>query len=110
MLCYLAGRDVTLDPDDAGAALRRAQLLLASGGDPRRALVLEGRAVTALAVDVGTAERRSQLGGALGALARSVPPGPAADTLVLLLDDPRLAWQCYAAGLLADDLTEDAAP
>ena len=49
LLCFLAGRGVTTDEHELNAALRRSQLLLAAGGDPRRRLELYGRAVTALA-------------------------------------------------------------
>nr|MBA2462332.1 hypothetical protein [Actinomycetota bacterium] len=46
-LAYLAGRDVALGEGEVRAALRRAELLIASGGDPRRELELDGRAVSA---------------------------------------------------------------
>ena len=51
-LAWLAGQDVELDPDEVKATLRRAELLLASGGDPHRELELDGRAVTAVADDL----------------------------------------------------------
>ena len=44
-LAWLAGQDVELDPDEVKATLRRAELLLAAGGDPHRELELDGRAV-----------------------------------------------------------------
>ena len=49
LVCFLAGRSVELDPEQLNAALRRAELLLATGGDPHRRLELYGRAVTAVA-------------------------------------------------------------
>ena len=52
LLCFVAGRNVTIDAHDLNAALRRSELLLATGGDPRRPLELYGRAVTALAEDL----------------------------------------------------------
>ena len=65
LLCFLAGRDVALDAHELGAALRRSELLLAAGGDPRRPLELHGRAVTALAEDLDEPERRAQLAAGL---------------------------------------------
>ena len=52
LLCFLAGQSVTVDMAELHAALRRSELLLAAGGDPRRPLELYGRAVTALAEDL----------------------------------------------------------
>lgn len=105
MLCFLASRDVELDSDEAYAALRRAELLLASGGDPRRKLDLHGRAVTAVARDLDTPERRQQLDAGLAALASETDDlHGAAKALRLLRADPDLAWQCYAAALLAEEL------
>ena len=51
-LAWLAGRELELDPDELKGALRRAELLLAAGGDPHRELDFDGRAVTALADDL----------------------------------------------------------
>src|SRR5262249_30657638 len=68
LLCFLAGRDVRLDAEEANGALRRAELLLAAGGDPRRSLELFGRAVTAVADDLDLPERRRQLDEGLAAL------------------------------------------
>ena len=54
MLCFVAGRDVPLDEDELNGAVRRAELLLAAGGDPHRALDPFGRAASALAEDLDT--------------------------------------------------------
>jgi hypothetical protein len=105
LLCFLAGRSVEVDADEAKGALRRAELLLAAGGDPRRELDLFGRAVTAVAEDLDTPERRRQLENALAALegdAEELPRATAA--LQRLRSEPDLAWQCYAASLLAEEL------
>ena len=51
-LGFLAGRSVEIDPEELNAALRRAELLLATGGDPRRSPELYGRAVIAIARDL----------------------------------------------------------
>jgi hypothetical protein len=108
LLCFLAGRDVDLDLEEANGALRRAELLLASGGDPRRKLDLYGRAVTAVAHDLDTTERRRQLTAGLEALERETGELPdASQALRLLLADADLAWQCFAGALLAEELGSD---
>ena len=61
LLAWLAGREVELDVDAAHGALRRATLLLAAGGDPRRGPDLDSRAVTALAAELDAPERRAAL-------------------------------------------------
>jgi hypothetical protein len=104
-LCFLAGQSVELDEDEANAALRRAELLLVAGGDPRRGLDLYGRAATAVATDLDAPERRAQLADGLAALERDVAGlHGASEALRILLADANLAWQCFAAALLADEL------
>ena len=71
-LVLLAGRGVDLDEDELRAARRRAVQLLAAGGDPRRDLDPEGRAVTALAEDLNTPERRAALESGLESLRPTV--------------------------------------
>lgn len=105
LLCYLAGQSVTLDGDDLHASLRRAALLLAAGGDPRRRLQLYGRAVTALAGDLDTPAARAELAAGLAGLVEHAAHLPgAAEALRLLQHDSDLAWQCFALGLLAEEL------
>ena len=107
LLCALAGREVVLDADEVRGALRRAELLLAAGGNPRRGLELDGRAVTAVARDLDTPEARRQLDAGLAALQGDAADLPAASEIVeALRADLNLAWQCYAAALLADDLDD----
>ncbi len=107
LLCFLAGRHVVLDADERHGALRRAELLLAAGGDPRRALELYGRAVTAVADDLEAPGVRAQLAEGLTALEPECDGlRGAGEALRLLRADGDLAWQCFAAGLLADALTE----
>jgi len=105
LLCFLAGRGVTLDEHELHAALRRSELLLAAGGDPRRSLELYGRAVTALARDLDDPAARDQLAAGLAALT-AVAEGlrGATEALQLLGRDGDLAWQCYAMALLAEEL------
>jgi hypothetical protein len=69
LLCFLAGADVQLDEAEVNGALRRAELLLATGGDPRRRLELYGRAVTAVAEDLDAPAARAALGEGLERLA-----------------------------------------
>ena len=105
LLCFIAGQAVTLDAAEVNAALRRAELLLAAGGDPRRAVELYGRAVTALAEDLDTPMGRADLRSGLERLepeARGLRG--ASEALRLLQRDPDLAWQCFAMALLAEEL------
>jgi hypothetical protein len=105
LLCLLAGRDVTLDEQECRAALRRSELLLAAGGDPRRPLELWGRAVTALAEDLDSVSAREQLATGLRELNPAAVEMPSvADALRHLEQEGDLAWQCFAMALLADEL------
>ena len=108
MLCFLAGREVGVDRDELGAALRRAELLLVTGGDPRRELELYGRAVTSLAADLDDPAAREELAGGLRSLElETAGLRGAAEALRLLKGDPDLAWQCYACALLAEELADE---
>lgn len=108
VLCFLAGRDVGLDPAEVNAALRRAQLLLATGGDPRRDLDLYGRAVGSLAADLDAPEARERLRAGLRALQPETKGlRGAGEALRLLLLDEDLAWRSYACGLLAEELADE---
>jgi hypothetical protein len=108
MLCFFAGRGVDVADDELNAATRRAELLLASGGDPRRRLDPFGRAATALADDLDTPERRAQLRAGLEGLRADVAGlRGAREALGLLLSDDELAWKVYATSLLAEALAEE---
>jgi hypothetical protein len=105
VLCHLAAVAVPLDADELNGALRRAELLLATGGDPLRPLELDGRAVTALAGDLDSPEGRGALHDALAALSPEVAEIPElAAVLRELLGDGDLAWRGLAAALLANEL------
>ncbi len=107
-LAYLAGAGVELDRGEAHAALRRAELLLATGGDPRRELDPDGRAVTAVAADLDSTAARAALRGGLESLAPSAAGLPrVAAALEALLADGDAAWRAYACALLADALAGD---
>ena len=108
MLCFFAGRQVTIDEDELNAAVRRAELLLAAGGDPRRRLDPFGRAATALADDLDASDRRRALLSGLEALQPEVEGlRGAGESLALLLTDHDLAWKAYATSLLAEALAEE---
>ena len=107
VVAWLAGRELTIPDEELTGALRRGVLLLAAGGDPHRALVLDGRAVVAVADDLDTPERREALDGGLAALqtgAEGLPTVAAA--LERLRRDQALAWRAYAAGMLGEELAE----
>ena len=107
-LAWLAGQDVELDPDEVKATLRRAELLLASGGDPHRELELDGRAVTAVADDLDDPAARDQLEDSLARLAAaSAGLAAVSEALARLRAQPDLAWQCYAGALLAEAIGSD---
>ena len=107
-LAYVAGRAVRLDPDELAAALRRALLIVAAGGDPHRELTLADRAVVSLAADLDGPERRRDLVDALARLheeARGLAYVRA--VVAALAGDVDLAWRAYACGLLAEELGDD---
>ena len=107
-LAWLAGQDVVLDPDERRATLRRAELLLAAGGDPHRELELDGRAVTAVAADLDSTSARAALGRWLEQLAREADGLPEVSAaLAQLRAAPDLAWRSYACALLAEALAGD---
>ncbi|MBA3429010.1 MAG: hypothetical protein H0U07_10630 [Actinobacteria bacterium] len=107
-LAYLAGRQIVLDEPPVRAAVRRAELLLATGGDPRRELELDGSAVRAVAADLDEPLARAELLRGLERLHGESEGLPAvAAALSRLREEPELAWQAYACALLADALDAD---
>jgi hypothetical protein len=107
-LVLLAGRGVDLDEDELRAARRRAVQLLAAGGDPRRELDPEGRAVTALADDLDTPARRAALGSGLESLRPTVEGlTHVSSRLDRLAEDEALAWRWFSCTLLGEVLVED---
>ena len=106
-LAFVAGRDLEIGEHELHAALRRALLLVAAGGDPRRTLDLDERAVTALASELEEPQRRSALVDRLLALSTEVEGLPiVADALHAMVSAPDRAWRAYACSLLAAELSE----
>jgi hypothetical protein len=107
-LAWLAGQGIELDEEEVRASLRRAELLLAAGGDPHRVLELDGRAVTAVAADLDDPDAREQLEDSLNALATEAEGlASVASALAQLRAQPDLAWRCYAGALLAEAIGGD---
>jgi len=108
MLALVALDQVRFDADELAGAVRRALLVLASGGDLRRELSLDDRAVTGLAADIDDPGRRIELEAALRVLrARTDELPAAAAALDALLDDQERAWRALATAVLAGELTQD---
>ena len=105
-LAYVAGQELELNADELNGPVRRAVLLLAAGGDPQRELRLDSRAVVALADELDTEPRRERLQLALASLRELGEGRPAvAEALVVLSSNPDLSWRCFAAALLAAELS-----
>jgi pyruvate/2-oxoglutarate dehydrogenase complex dihydrolipoamide dehydrogenase (E3) component len=108
LLCFVAGREVTIDEDERNGAVRRAELLLATGGDPRRPLELYGRAVSALAADLDAPDRRAALGAGLAGLeSHAAGLRGIGEALRLLRANEALAWQAFAMAVLGEALADD---
>lgn len=106
-IALVAAEQVAFEADALGAAVRRALLVLASGGDLRRELSLDDSAVTGLASDLEDPARRAELDTALQGLRVHTDDLPAAASAVqALVEDPDRAWKALAAAVLADELTE----
>ena len=107
-LAWLAGQDLEHDPEELRATLRRAALLLATGGDPRREPTLDDRAVTSVAADLDAGATRERFEDALSALATEAEGmASVASALAQLRAQPDLAWQHYAWALLAEAIAAD---
>jgi hypothetical protein len=104
-LAWLAARELELDDDELRGAVRRALLLLAAGGDPRRALDPDGRAVRAVAADLMSDDRAVALRAALGRLRPDAGGLPRIDAALDALEsDVNEAWRWLACALLAEEL------
>lgn len=105
VLAFVAGQAVEIDEAELNGARRRALLLLAAGGDPRRELSVDDRAVKAVATDLYTEERRDELARAIDALVVRVRDLPATrEAAIFLASDVDFAFRLFALGLLAEEL------
>lgn len=111
MIAFVARDTVRIPPEQLDAALRRALLVLAAGGDLHRELVTDDPAVTALAADLDAPERRRELEASLRALRGHAHelPGAGAAVDALLADGDR-AWHALSCAILADELEGDDEP
>lgn len=105
-LAYLAGHGLEHDPTELQGAFRRAELLLATGGDPRREIDLSDHAVESVASDLFAPE----LADLLSTRLRALEPGAGGlprvtEALHELDEEPELAWRVYAWALLAEHVS-----
>ncbi|MEX2646776.1 MAG: hypothetical protein WD249_10990 [Gaiellaceae bacterium] len=106
-LAYVAVQSLELDEAELQGARRRALLVLASGGDPRRELEPDGGAVSVLAGELDSVERRRGLQEALRRLRERAEGLPAVSAaLDGLVADDAVAWRWAACALLAEELAE----
>lgn len=107
-LAFVAGQGVVFDEDELHAALRRAMLLRATGGDPHRELELDEPSVVRFAEELDTPKRREQLQRGLESLRRPEESPPKIDEAIAeLLTEPDLAWRCFAAASVAAELAAE---
>ena len=108
VLTWLVLDDVALDEAERKAALRRAMLVLAAGGDPHRELDHDSVAVARLADELDAPERRRSLAAAQERRATEADGlATVSEALAVLQREPELAWRTLALALLADELTDD---
>ena len=107
-LAHVAGQDVPVPEDELKGAVRRALLVLASGGDPSRSLDLGGPAVDNLADELDSPFRRKILADGLEALRVEAGERAAVVGVVESLQgDQNLAWRAFSVGRLIDALERD---
>jgi len=108
VLAWLVLDDVLLDDAGRKAALRRAMLVLAAGGDPHRELDHDTVAAVRLADELDTPEHRAALAGALAGLAAEAAGlETVSEALATLQAEPELAWRTLALALLAGELADE---
>jgi len=108
VLAWVVGAEVEIDPAELKAALRRAMLVLAAGGDPHRELEPDSVAVERLAEELDTPARRTALAEALERLAAdSAGLEGITAALTTLRAEPDLAWRSLALALVADELADE---
>lgn len=108
VLTWLVLDDVVVDDAGRKAALRRAMLVLAAGGDPHRELDHDTVAAVRLADELDAPERRATLAEALARLAAEAAGlETVSEALATLQAEPDLAWRTLALALLADELADE---
>ena len=108
VLAWLVLDDVLLDDAGRKAALRRAMLVLAAGGDPHHELDHDTVAAVRLADELDTPEHRAALAGALAGLAAEAAGlETVSEALATLQAEPELAWRTLALALLAGELADE---
>ena len=108
VLTWLVLDDVLVDDAGRKAALRRAMLVLAAGGDPHRELDHDTVAAVRLADELDAPERRATLAEALAGLAAEAAGlETVSEALATLQAEPDLAWRTLALALLADELADE---
>jgi hypothetical protein len=108
VLTWLVLDGVVVDDADRKAALRRAMLVLAAGGDPHRELDHDTVAAVRLADELDAPERRATLAEALAGLAAEAAGlETVSEALRTLQAEPDLAWRTIALALLADELADE---
>jgi hypothetical protein len=107
-LAFAAGQNIGLDEPTLRGARRRALLVLAAGGDPRRTFGFDDPAVGTLAADLASDARTAALEQGLKELAAAAEGLPSvAATLRELRADSSLAWSALACALLAEEVADD---
>jgi hypothetical protein len=104
-LAWLVRDQVGLPVHELNAARRRAMLVLAAGGDPRRDLGPHSVAAERLAAELDAPERRAALAAALAGLETAGLPR-VERAVETLRADPETAWRTLALALLADELAD----
>ncbi|MDX6511224.1 MAG: hypothetical protein QOE36_728 [Gaiellaceae bacterium] len=96
LVAAAAGRDVSVDADEAHGVVRRALLLHAAGGDALRPY------------DLDAAGRRAELARGLERLAAEAAGLPRVESARrTLAAEPDLAWRAYACAVLLEGLEAD---
>ena len=104
-LAWLASRHTSLDAEELHGARRRAVLLLATGGDPRSGLVLDGRAAASLAAELEPALPWEELSAELERLRGGAGDLPLVSAAIgELVSDASLSLRALACALLAEEL------
>jgi hypothetical protein len=104
-LAWLASRHTSLDEKPLDGARRRAILLLATGGDPRSGLVLDGRAAASLAAELEPVLPWEELHAELERLRGGAGDLPLVRAAIgELVSDASLSLRALACALLAEEL------